>query len=74
MELPIVNHPEYVAKINENSIFPIKKFSSLADHLLQNKVVKNFHIPKECSFETLSRSHSLKYINHMMKVLIKNIK
>ena len=38
MELPVVNHPEYVAKINENSVFPIKKFSSLADYLLKNKI------------------------------------
>ena len=65
MELPIVNHPEYVAKINENSVFPIKKFSSLADYLLQKKIVKNFYIPKECSIETLSKSHSLNYINHI---------
>ena len=63
MELPIVNHPEYVAKINENSVFPIKKFSSLANYLLQNKVVKKFYVPTECSIETLSKSHSLKYIN-----------
>ena len=35
MELPVVNHPDYVAKISENSIFPIKKFSSLADYLLK---------------------------------------
>ena len=65
MKLPIVNHPEYVAKINENSIFPIKKFSSLADYLLQHKIVNNFYIPKECSIETLSKSHSLNYINHI---------
>ncbi|MDC3054060.1 histone deacetylase [bacterium] len=65
MELPIVNHPEYVAKINENSVFPIKKFSYLANYLLQNKVVKNFHVPKECSIKTLSTSHSLEYINHI---------
>ena len=65
MNLPIVNHPEYVAKINENSIFPIKKFSSLADYLLKNKVVKEFYIPKECSIETLSKSHSINYINHI---------
>ena len=29
MNLPIVNHPEYVAKINENSIFPIKTVNGL---------------------------------------------
>ena len=65
MELPVVNHPDYVAKINENSVFPIKKFSSLANYLLQEKVVKNFYIPKECSVETLSKSHSMDYIKHI---------
>ena len=65
MELPVVNHPDYVAKINENSVFPIKKFSSLANYLLKNKIVKNFYTPKECSIETLSKSHSLNYINHI---------
>ena len=65
MELPIVNHPDYVAKINENSVFPIKKFSSLANYLLKEKVVKNFYIPKECSVETLSKSHSMEYIKHI---------
>ena len=65
MDLPVVNHPEYVAKINENSVFPIKKFSSLANYLLKIKIVKNFYIPKECSIETLSTSHSLNYIKHI---------
>ena len=65
MELPVVNHPEYVAKINENSVFPIKKFSSLANYLLKNNIIKKFYIPKECSVETLSKSHSLSYINHI---------
>ena len=67
MELPVVNHPEYVAKISENSVFPIKKFSSLANYLLKKKIVTKFYTPKECSIETLSKSHSLKYIK-----LIKN--
>ena len=65
MELPVVNHPEYVAKINENSVFPIRKFSSLANYLLQNNIVKKFYVPKECSIETLSKSHSIDYINHI---------
>ena len=65
MELPVVNHPEYVAKINENSVFPIEKFSSLANYLLQNNIVKKFYTPKECSIETLSKSHSIDYINHI---------
>ena len=65
MELPIVNHPDYVAQINEDNKFPIQKFGALAEHLLKFGVVKKFHIPKACSTETLKTSHSLKYINHI---------
>ncbi len=63
MELPVVNHPDYVAKINDDNKFPIKKFGALANHLLNEKIIKKFHIPKECSVETMKTSHSLKYIN-----------
>ena len=63
MEFPVVNHPDYVAKINDDNKFPIKKFGALAKHLLEQRVVKKFHIPKECSIETMKTSHSLKYIN-----------
>ena len=65
MELPVVNHPDYVAKINDDNKFPIQKFGALADHLLKTGVVKKFHIPKECSIETMKTSHSLEYINHI---------
>ena len=63
MELPIVNHPDYVAKINDDNKFPIKKFGALANHLLKAKIVQKFFIPKECSIETMKTAHSLKYIN-----------
>ena len=66
MELPIVNHPDYVAKINDDNKFPIKKFGALAKYLLDQGVVKNFHIPKDCSIETMRLSHSLEYINHII--------
>ena len=65
MELPVVNHPDYVAKINDDNKFPIQKFGALADHLIKEGVVKKFHIPKECSISTLKTSHSLEYINHI---------
>ncbi len=65
MELPVVNHPDYVAKINDDNKFPIQKFGALAEHLLKAKVVKKFHIPKECSIKTMKTSHSLEYINHI---------
>jgi len=63
MELPVINHPDYVAKINDDNKFPIKKFGALAKYLLDNKVVQKFHVPKACSIETMKTSHSLKYIN-----------
>ena len=68
MELPIVNHPDYVAKINDDNKFPIKKFGALANHLLKAKIVQKFFIPKECSIETLKTSHSFKYINECRSI------
>ena len=62
MALPIVNHPDYVAKINDDNKFPIKKFEKLANHLKENKIVKEFFIPKPCSFETLNEVHLKDYI------------
>ena len=53
MDLPVINHPDYVAKINDDNKCPIKKFGALANYLLEAKVVKKFHIPKACSIETL---------------------
>ena len=65
MDLPVVNHPDYVAKINDDNKFPIQKFGALAEHLLKTGVVKKFYTPKECSIETMRSSHSLEYINHI---------
>ena len=62
MELPIVNHPDYVAKINDDNKFPIKKFGELANYLKEIKIVKDFFVPKPCSFETLNEVHSKDYI------------
>ena len=67
MELPIVNHPDYVAKINDDNKFPIKKFGELAKHLKEKKIAKKFFIPKPCSIETLSRVHSKEYILNIRK-------
>ena len=65
MKLPVVNHKDYLAKINDDNKFPIQKFGALADHLIKEGVVKKFHVPKECSISTLKTSHSLEYINHI---------
>ena len=41
MELPVVNHPDYEAKIGDDNKFPIKKFGELANFLKKEKVVKS---------------------------------
>jgi len=62
MDLPIINHKDYFAKIGDDHKFPINKFGALADYLLNQKIVKKFYIPYPCSEETLSRAHSSSYI------------
>ena len=62
MELPVVNHKDYFAKIGDDHKFPIEKFGALANYLKKNKVVKNFYKPYPCSNETLKRAHSESYI------------
>ena len=73
MELPVVNHEDYFAKIGDDHKFPINKFGELANYLIKNKIVKNFHKPYPCSDETLKRAHSEKYIKDIKnKTLDKN--
>ena len=62
MDLPVVNHKDYFAKIGDDHKFPINKFGELADYLIKKKIVKKFHNPYPCSEETLKRAHSEKYI------------
>ena len=73
MELPVVNHTDYEAKLNDDNKFPIKKFGELAKALIKNKIVKNFFIPEPCSVETLKEAHTEDYINKIKnKTLDKN--
>ena len=73
MELPVVNHKAYVAKIGDDHKFPINKFGELANYLINQNIVKKFHKPYPCSFETLNRAHSENYINNIKnKTLDKN--
>ena len=73
MELPIVNHKDYEAQLNDDNKFPIKKFGELAKALIKNKIVKNFYIPEPCSVETLKEAHTEDYINKIKnKTLDKN--
>ena len=62
MELPVVNHKDYVAKIEDDHKFPIKKFGELANYLIEKKIVSKFYEPNPCSIETLKEAHSEKYI------------
>ena len=73
MDLPVINHEDYFAKIGDDHKFPINKFSELAKYLIDQKIVKEFHKPYSCSDETLKRAHSEKYINDIKnKTLDKN--
>ena len=73
MELPVVNHEAYVAKIGDDHKFPINKFGKLANYLIEKRVVKSFHKPYACSEKTLKRAHSENYIKHIKnKKLDKN--
>ncbi len=65
MDLPVVNHKDYFAKIGDDHKFPINKFGELADYLINQNVVKKFYIPYPCSVETLSRAHSISYIRNV---------
>ena len=62
MDLSVVNHADYFAKIGDDHKFPINKFGELAKYLIDKKIVKKFHQPYACSEETLKRAHSEKYI------------
>ena len=73
MDLPVVNHEDYFAKIGDDHKFPINKFSALAKYLIDKKIVKEFHEPYPCSDQTLKRAHSEKYIKDIKnKTLDKN--
>ena len=65
MDLSVVNHKDYFAKIGDDHKFPINKFGELANYLIKNKIVNTFHKPVACSEETLKRVHSEEYIKNV---------
>ena len=73
MELPVVNHEDYFAKIGDDHKFPINKFGELADYLIKKKIVKKFYKPYPCSDETLKRAHSEKYIKDIKNKTLDDI-
>ena len=42
MELSVVNHKDYFAKIGDDHKFPINKFGELANYLIKKKNSKKF--------------------------------
>ena len=74
MELPVINHEDYFAKIGDDHKFPIQKFGALANYLISKNIVKKFHTPYPCSDQTLKRAHSETYIKNVKnKSLDQNI-
>ena len=73
MELPVVNHKDYFAKIGDDHKFPINKFGDLADYLIEKNVVKKFYKPYPCSEETLRGAHSEKYIKDIKNKTLNKI-
>ena len=65
MDLPVVNHEDYFAKIGDDHKFQINKFGELANLLKKEKIIKEFYTPYPCSDETLRRAHSENYIKNV---------
>jgi acetoin utilization deacetylase AcuC-like enzyme len=66
MELPVINHEDYFAKIGDEHKFPINKFGELANYLLEKKIINQFHKPYPCSVKTLKGAHSQTYISNII--------
>ena len=66
MELPVINHEDYFAKIGDDHKFPINKFGELASYLLKKKIINHFHKPHPCSIKTLKGAHSENYISNII--------
>ena len=66
MELPVINHEDYFAKIGDDHKFPINKFGELANYLLKRKIINHFHKPYPCSIKTLKGAHSQNYISNII--------
>lgn len=65
MNVPIINHPDYVAQIGDDHRFPIKKFGELIKLLKNKNIAKdtNIYEPTEVSTSTLLDVHEETYIN-----------
>ena len=66
MELPVINHEDYFAKIGDDHKFPINKFGELANFLLKKKIINHFHKPNPGSVKTLKGAQSQTYISNII--------
>jgi len=66
MDLTVVNHKDYFAKIGDDHKFPINKFGELANYLIKKEIVEKFYNPYPCSIETLKKAHSENYIKDII--------
>ena len=65
MNVPIINHPDYVAQIGDDHRFPIKKFGELIKNLKKKNIARDHNIfkPTEVSKLTLLNVHKETYID-----------
>ena len=65
MNVPIINHPDYVAQIGDDHRFPIKKFGELIKNLKKKNIANDHNIfePTEVSKSTLLNVHNEVYID-----------
>ena len=74
MDLPVVNHKDYFAKIGDDHKFPINKFGDLADYLIKEKIVKKV-LKTKCFYKsTILIDHSTISFDQVSKLnqIIKN--
>ena len=65
MELPVVNHEDYFAKIGDDHKFPIKKFGSLASYLINKNIISGGMQPNvnACLYSVKNGVKSAQIIN-----------
>ena len=65
MNVPIINHPDYVGQIGDDHRFPIKKFGELIKILKKKNIAKDQNVfePTEVSKSTLLKVHKETYVD-----------
>jgi len=68
MPVPFVHHPAYDAAFDPAHRFPMRKFSRLAEILIEDGLVgpSGFRVPEPASRETLIRAHDPAYVDMIL--------